>query len=98
MLPRDFCFVIFLAGGIPLGRVFVVLYRIQICIDISLFVSKLLSVMVAKILCASRHEENRGTGVLQIRKGINRDCTVSEDSIIHSQYQFDKECQYNVGG
>lgn len=56
-----------------------------------------LSVMVAKMLCASHQEGNKITGPLQIRKGINRGYIVSEDSLIHSQYQFDKECQFNVG-
>ena len=53
--------------------------------------------MVAKMLCASHQEGNKITGVLQIRKGIIRDYIFPEDSLIHSQYQFDKECQYNVG-
>lgn len=57
-----------------------------------------LSVMVAKVLCASYQEGNKITGALQIRKGINRGYIVLEDSLIHSQYQFDKECQLNVGG
>lgn len=57
-----------------------------------------LSVMVAKMLCASHQEGNKITGPLQIRKGIiSRGYVVSEDPLIHSQYQFDKECQFNVG-